>query len=167
MKNAQEWIDRLELLPHPEGGFYKEIYRAGGIISQPNLPMRYSGGRAYSTSIYYLLESKDFSSLHRLDSDEQWFHVDGSALTIHSIAPDGTYTQHHIGKDIANGEAPFAVVPHGCWFGGTVDAPNSFSLVGCVVAPGFDFEDFELARRSELSAQYPQHAGLIDRLTHR
>lgn len=160
-----EYIQQLGLLPHPEGGFFKEIYRADGIISQPNLPMRYSGGRAYSTSIYYLLESNDFSSLHRLDSDEQWFHIDGSALTIHSIAPDGTYSQHHIGKDLTRGELPFAVVPHGSWFGGTVDDPDSFSLVGCVVAPGFDFEDFELANRTLLTTLFPQHNDIIRKLT--
>jgi predicted cupin superfamily sugar epimerase len=162
---AQHWISKLGLLPHPEGGYYKEIYRAEGIISQPNLPIRFSGGRAYSTSIYYLLESKDFSSLHRLDSDEQWFHIDGSALTIHSIAPDGTYTQFHIGKNLDKGEQPYAVVPHGCWFGGTVDDADSYSLVGCVVAPGFDFEDFELAERLPLQQQFPQHAAIIQRLT--
>ena len=78
---AKEYIKSLGLLPHPEGGYFKEIHRSEGVVSQPNLPLRYSGGRAYSTSIYYLLEGNDFSSMHRLDSDEQWFHIDGSALT--------------------------------------------------------------------------------------
>ncbi len=127
--------------------------------------MRYNGGRAYATSIYYLLESKDISSLHRLHSDEQWFHIDGSALTIHSIAPDGLYTKHVIGKNLERGEHPYAVVPHGCWFGGSVDEPETFVLVGCVVAPGFDFEDFELGDRQELTNRYPQHQKLIERLT--
>ncbi len=164
---AKSWINKLRLIPHPEGGYYKEIYRAEGIISQPNLPVRYNGGRAYSTSIYYLLEGNDFSSLHRLDSDEQWFHIDGSALIIHSISPDGTYTQQKIGKDIPNGESLYAVVKHGSWFGGTVDNKDSFSLVGCVVAPGFDFDDFELAKREELLMQYPAHKRLIEQLTRR
>ncbi len=162
---SNDWISRLDLLPHPEGGYFKEIYRAEGIISQPNLPMRYNGGRSYSTSIYYLLESNNFSSLHRLNSDEQWFHIDGSALTIHSILPDGSYTQHHIGKNLDKSESPYAVVPRGCWFGGTVDEKNSFSLVGCIVAPGFDFDDFELAQRGDLLMQYPQHKSLIEKLT--
>lgn len=163
--DAKEWIAALELIPHPEGGYFKEIYRAEGIISQPNLPMRYSGGRAYSTSIYYLLEGNDFSSLHRLDSDEQWFHIDGTALTIHSILPDGIYTQQHIGKNLANGELPYAVVKHGSWFGGTVDNKESYALVGCIVAPGFDFDDFELAHRSVLISLFPQHSELIEKLT--
>ncbi|MFA6440426.1 MAG: cupin domain-containing protein, partial [Bacteriovoracaceae bacterium] len=120
---------------------------------------------AYCTSIYYLLESKDFSSLHRLASDEQWFHIDGAALAIHCIAPDGTYSIHRIGKDFEKGEIPYAVVPHGCWFGGTIDEPDSFSLVGCVVAPGFHFDDFELADCCTLSETFPRLKYLIDRLT--
>ncbi|HAP37052.1 MAG TPA: hypothetical protein DCQ28_14410 [Bacteroidetes bacterium] len=164
---GKDWIKRLELQPHPEGGYFKEIYRAEGIVSQPNLPVRFSGGRAYSTAIYYLLESGDFSSMHRLDSDEQWFHIDGSALTIHSIDPKGNYTKHLIGKNLDAGEFPYAMVSHGNWFGGTVDEPESFVLVGCVVAPGFDFDDFELAKRSELIKQFPQHKDIIERLTKR
>lgn len=162
---AKQWIEKIHLIPHPEGGYYQEIYRAKGVISQPNLPIRYNGGRSYSTSIFYLLESKDFSSLHRLHSDEQWFHIDGGPLTIHAIASDGTYTKHHIGKNLDKGEFPYAVVPHGCWFGGTVDEPNTYSLVGCVVAPGFDFDDFEIAKRTDLLKQYPQHSQLIEKLT--
>lgn len=165
--NAQEYIKKLNLNPHPEGGYYKEIYRSQGIISQPNLPMRYSGGRAYSTTIYYLLESNDFSSMHRLKSDEQWFHIDGSALTIHSIAPDGNYTQHHIGKNFEKGESPYAIVPHGCWFGGTVNEPNTFALVGCFVAPGFNFDDFDLAKKDQLIKQFPQYKSLIEKLSRR
>ena len=164
---SHNWIDKLQLAPHPEGGYYREIYRAEGIISQPNLPMRYSGGRSFSTAIYYLLESKDVSSLHRLRSDEQWFHIDGSALTIHTFAPDGAYRPFHIGKNLEQGEMPYGVVHHGYWFGGTVNEPNSFTLVGCVVAPGFDFEDFELAQRDELLQQFPLQKSIIERLTRR
>lgn len=161
---AKDYIKKFNLTPHPEGGYYKEIYRAEGVIPQSALPMRYNGGRAYSTSIYYLLESNDVSSLHRLSSDEQWFHLDGSALTIHSISPDGQYSQYRIGKNLVKGELLHAVVPHGSWFGGTVDEPDSFSLVGCIVAPGFDFDDFELAKREELIRQFPQHKSLIEKL---
>ena len=163
--SASDWISKLGLLPHPEGGYYKEIYRASGVIAQPSLPLRYNGGRVYATAIYYLLEGNDFSSLHRLSSDEQWFHIDGAALTIHSIAPDGTLTQQRIGKDLGNGESPYALVEHGCWFGGTVDTKEGFALVGCIVAPGFHFDDFELADRAELTARFPQHTALITRLT--
>lgn len=163
--NSRYWIEKLHLLPHPEGGYFREIYRAEGIIAQPSLPMRYNGGRMYSTTIYYLLGSNDISSLHRLKSDEQWFHIDGSALTIHSIDSSCNYTTHHIGKDLEKGELPHAVVPAGCWFGGTVDDPDAFALVGCVVAPGFDFDDFELGKRDELVQRFPQHKSLIEKLT--
>jgi hypothetical protein len=163
--DAKDWIKRLNLQPHPEGGYFKEIYRAEGIISQPSLPIRFNGGRPYSTSIYYLLECGDFSSLHRLNSDEQWFHIDGGALTIHSIDPNGNYTKYHIGKNLDAGEMPYAIVPHGCWFGGTVNGNNSFALVGCIVSPGFDFADFELAEKDRLTRQFPQHKTLIEQLT--
>lgn len=163
--NAQYWIEKLHLAPHPEGGYFREIYRAEGVIPKDALPMRYNGGRAYSTTIYYLLESGDFSSLHRLKSDEQWFHIDGSALIIHSIDPKGNYTQRRIGKNLDNREQLHAVIPHGNWFGGTVEEVNSFSFVGCIVAPGFDFEDFELGKRDELMKQFPQHKALIEKLT--
>jgi len=162
--STQDYIKKLNLLSHPEGGYFSEIYRAKGIIPQPSLPLRYNGGRTFSTTIYYLLESGDFSSLHRLDSDEQWFHLDGSALTIHSISPEGKYQKHCVGKNLEKNETPYAVIPHGCWFGATVDEPNSFSLVSCVVAPGFDFEDFELAMRDELVKQFPQHKEIIEYL---
>jgi predicted cupin superfamily sugar epimerase len=165
MPSSADWINILQLVRHPEGGYYREIYRSEGIIAQPTLPMRYSGGRAFATTIYYLLESGDVSHLHRLKSDEQWFHIDGTALTIHSIDPDGTYSQFHIGKDLHNGERPHAVVPRGCWFGGTVDTSGSFTLVGCFVAPGFDFDDFELAKRESILKQFPQHNTIITRLT--
>ena len=100
-----------------------------------------------------------------MKSDEQWFHLDGSALTIHSIDPSGNYTDHHIGKNLDAGELPHAIIPHGCWFGGTVDEENSFSLVGCFVAPGFDFDDFELAEREALSQKFPHHEEIIEHLT--
>lgn len=165
MMSAAEWIKKLQLFPHPEGGYFKEIYRSEGVIAQPSLPDRYNGGRVYSTTIYYLLESGDFSSLHRLKSDEQWFHIDGSSLTIHSIDPKGIYTQHHIGKNTDRGEMPHAVIPKGCWFGGTVDEDNSFVLVGCIVAPGFDFDDFELAKKDSITKQFPHHKAIIEKLT--
>ncbi len=164
--NAKHWIEKLHLQSHPEGGSFKEIYRAEGIIPQLSLPSRYTSGRSFATTIYYLLESKDISSFHRLKSDEQWFHIDGSALTIHSIDPSGNYLQQHIGKNLGKNEQPFAVVTHGNWFGGTVDESDSFSLVGCFVAPGFDFDDFELAKRDELIMQFPQHKSIIEKLTH-
>ena len=161
----QKLIRSLNLKPHPEGGWYRETYRATESIAQNGLPGRYAGPRSYATAIYFLLSSTTFSALHRLKSDEQWHFYSGSPLSVHVIHADGRYTPITLGPNLAQGETFQAVVPHGCWFGATVDAPDAYALVGCSVAPGFDFGDFEIADRESLSAVFPQHRGLIERLT--
>lgn len=160
-----ELIATLDLQPHPEGGWYRETYRAVESIAPEALPQRYGGPRNYATAIYFLLDSASFSALHKLNSDEQWHFYSGRALTVHVIHPDGRYERIKLGPNLINGETFQAVVPHGCWFGATVDAPGSHALVGCSVAPGFDFADFEMATRTRLYHDFPQHAGLISRLT--
>jgi len=161
-------IDNLELVSHPEGGWYRETYRATETVAAGALPDRFTGPRCFATAIYFLLSADTFSALHRIRSDEQWHFYVGSPLTIHVIDPDGTYRPLRLGANLAAGETFQAVVPHGCWFGATVDAPDrneNWALVGCSVAPGFDFADFEMAARAELIARFPQHAELITRLT--
>lgn len=158
-------IASLELLPHPEGGWYHETYRAAETISTESLPERFGGERSFATAIYFILTSDTFSALHRIKADEQWHFYSGTALTIHVIDPDGNYQPIKLGSDLEKGETFQAVVPHGCWFGATVDAPDSYALVGCSVAPGFDFADFEMAERETLIRQLPQHEELITRLT--
>jgi predicted cupin superfamily sugar epimerase len=165
MPDARHWIDTLGLRPHPEGGHFRETYRAAEGIPRACLPPRFDDDRVYSTAIYFLLSGTEFSALHRIRQDEVWHHYDGSALTVHVLAPDGTYTALRLGKDTAAGEAPQAVVPAGHLFAATVDDPTSFTLAGCTVAPGFDFADFEMPRREELLRQYPQQEELIRRLT--
>lgn len=113
--------------------------------------------------IYYLLESGDFSALHRIQQDEGWHFYDGSPLTLHLLAEDGKYTTRHLGRD--GGREPQAMAPAGYYFAATVDDPSSFSLVGCTVAPGFDFADFEMPPRAELLKRFPQQRELIERLT--
>jgi len=161
----EELIATLELQPHPEGGWYRETYRAAESIVPEALPARYGGPRSHATVIYFLLDSASFSALHRLKSDEQWHFYRGSALTIHVIEPDGRYAPIRLGPNPVGGESFQAVVPHGCWFGATVDTPGTHALVGCSVAPGFDFADFEMATRAKLCLDFPQHANLITRLT--
>lgn len=158
-------IAKLKLQPHPEGGWYRETYRAAESLPQNALPGRFDGRRSLATAIYFLLNSESFSALHRIKSDEQWHFYSGSSLTVHVIHPDGRYALIKLGKNLAQGETFQAVVPHGCWFGATVDTPDSYVLVGCSVAPGFDFADFEMADRESLSKEFPQHATLIARLT--
>jgi len=161
---VQELIKRLELIRHPEGGWFRETYRSSEMIPDQALPERFSGNRVFSTAIYFLLEAGDMSVLHRIKSDEVWHFYAGSALLIHCLFPDGSYQELRLGADQAAGEQFQVVVPAGCWFGAE-PAEEGFALVGCTVAPGFDFSDFEMAKREELCELYPQHAELITRMT--
>lgn len=158
-----ELVETLELQPHPEGGFYTEVYRSEGLIEtdEDDFP----DGRHFSTSIYYLLTSDDQSDFHRIKSDEIWHHYEGSSLTIHLISGNGTYRKIHLGKNLTKGQKPQQIVPADYWFGVTVDEPNSFALCGCTVSPGFDFEDFEMADRAALLKKYPDHEEIITQLT--
>jgi uncharacterized protein len=165
MKTASYWIQQLNLQSHPEGGYFAETYRSAESISASHLPARYGGERVFSTGIYFLLESGQFSALHRIQSDEMWHFYAGSRLTVYVIHPNGTSQEIYLGSNPEAGEVFQAVVPAGSWFGASVSVPGSYALVGCTVAPGFDFADFELADRMALRQQYPEHQSLIDRLT--
>jgi len=164
MKNAEYWIDHLELKPHPEGGFYKENYRSPELISKDGLPSRFSGARSLSTSICFLLRSQDISAFHRIQSDELWHYHAGSSLSIYVLTEDGV-SIHVLGADIAGGQSLHVVIPAHCWFGAQVNESESYVLAGCTVAPGFDFDDFELARRNDLLAAFPQQESIIHQLT--
>jgi hypothetical protein len=164
-KNAQYWIDRLSLSPHPEGGYYRVTYQSELTIAQDALPSTFRGNRHASTAIYFLLARKDFSAFHRLASDELWHFYIGSALTVYVIDPEGNYSELHLGDAFEAGEVFQAVVKAGCWFASRLKNPAGFALVGCTVAPGFDFADFEMAKRTELVASYPKHRKLIEELT--
>lgn len=163
--SARYWIEKLGLIPHPEGGYYRESYRASLLIAREALPPPFTGPRLVSTAIYFLLEKENFSAFHRLRSDELWHFYAGMSLVVHVIEEDGRYTQILVGDNPEAGEALQAVVKAGCWFASSVRDPKAFALVGCTVAPGFDFEDFELGKRSELTERFPQHQKLIERFT--
>jgi uncharacterized protein len=165
MTGAQSWIDGLQLRRHPEGGWFRETYRSGELMSRAALPPRFGGDRAFSTAIYFLLDGDDFSALHRIKQDEVFHFYDGSALYLHVIDPLGNYSMVMVGRDLSAGQMPQAVVNAGCLFGATVSDPRSYSLVGCTVAPGFDFADFEMPDREEICRQFPQHQQVIERLT--
>jgi hypothetical protein len=164
-KNAQYWIDRLSLSPHPEGGHYRVTYQSALTIVQDALPSAFHGNRSASTAIYFLLAQKDFSAFHRIASDELWHFYAGSALVVYVIDPEGNYSELHLGDVFEAGEVFQAVVKAGCWFASRLKNPAGFALVGCTVAPGFDFADFEMAKRSDLIATYPKHRKLIEELT--
>jgi predicted cupin superfamily sugar epimerase len=160
---AAYWIDHLHLDRHPEGGWFSETYRAEETIPPDALPARFERPRSLSTAIYYLLEQGDFSGLHRLKSDEIWHFYDGDPLTVHVITPEGERYEILLGPNAEQGERFQAVVPAGCWFGAKTSA--GFSLVGCTLAPGFDFSDFEMGDRAGLTILFPKHSALIARMT--
>lgn len=160
MYTAQHYIETLQLLPHPEGGYYKEIYRADLVLPQTALTNAHNGGRNAMTSIHYLLQDGDFSALHRIASDELWHHYDGGPLTIYELTSDGKLSSHVLQRG-----DPFAVIKAGSWFGCRVETPGSYTLCGCTVAPGFDFADFEMGTREAMLQAYPEHGQVILELT--
>jgi hypothetical protein len=162
---ADYWIAALDLRPHPEGGFFRETYRAAEVIAAEHLHGRFGGPRPVATAIYYLVTDANPSTLHRLRADEIWHHYAGSSVTLHQIDADGRLIETRLGPLDGLGAAPQVVVPAGHWFGATVDDDRSCTLVGCTVSPGFTSDDFELGERASLVRQFPQHEQLIRRLT--
>jgi len=163
--DAAYWIRKLGLKEHPEGGYYAPAYRSRELLAKDCLPERFSGARAVASSIHYLLAKGQFSAFHRIESLEFWQFCTGSPLLLHVLDKEGGLTEMRLGGDPERGELYQRVVEPGCWFGAEVAGPGEFSLINCIVAPGFDFEDFELARREELISLYPQHRTVIERLT--
>jgi hypothetical protein len=159
-------IEKLDLKPHPEGGYFKETYRSQGKINQDSLTPNYNGSRNYSTCIYFLLTSDNFSALHRIKQDEIWHFYEGSPIRLHLISETGNYSAHVIGRNLVKEEVPQFIVPGGSWFAAEVININTYSLVGCTVSPGFSFDDFELKSRKELVSLFPDKKEIITRLTH-
>ena len=151
----EELVEILDLKAHPEGGFYAEIYR-----SQDTLANKNGDNRNLATSIYFLLRSEDVSHFHRIQSDELWFWHEGSPLSVHLLGETG-HEILQLGPVDGRDTKPQQLVPAKTIFGSTVDQPDSYALVSCVVAPGFDFRDFELANAERLSGSFPEHADLI------
>ena len=165
MKDFHYYIKKLGLVKHPEGGWFKEVYRSSEVIKKEYLPPRFHGERHHSTSIYFLLTSDTFSAFHRIHSDELWHFYAGSPVTVYMIDEGGKYSEVILGSDPEEGEVFQFAVPAGVWFGAMVNVPDSFTLIGCTVAPGFHFDDFSLGKREELTLNYPQHKDIIEKLT--
>ncbi len=159
---ATYWIDHLRLNRHPEGGWFSETYRAAETLPASACPLA-SNVLVLLHRDPFLLEQGDFSALHRLKSDEIWHFYGAIRLTVHVITPEGERYQILLGPDAEQGERFQAVVPAGCWFGAETSA--RFSLVGCTLAPGFDFSDFEMGDRAGLTILFPEHSALIARMT--
>ena len=164
-RDAAYWVKRLRLEPHPEGGYFRQTYRSAVTIMREALPSGFGGARPASTAIYFLLEGKNFSAFHRLRSDEMWHFYAGSPLLVHVIDLSGKHSTVFLGSVLDVGQTLQAVVPAGCWFASHVWDWKSYALVGCTVSPGFDFEDFEMGKRGELIAAFPQHREIIQSLT--
>jgi predicted cupin superfamily sugar epimerase len=155
---ARSLVAALGLTPHPEGGFYRETFRAPLGVEAPQ------GPRAASTAIYFLLPAGTFSALHRVRSDEVWHHYDGDPLDLHTIDDAGRHAVARLGRAIAQGQRPQVVVPAGLWQA-AVPAGDGYALCGCTVAPGFDFGDFEMPARGALVQRFPALHDVIERLT--
>jgi uncharacterized protein len=163
--SLQELVALYDLQPHPEGGYFRETYRDKRVIESSALPPQFGGNRNISTAIYFLLPAGKKSHLHRIKSDEVWHFYLGGPLTLVEIAPHGEVTKIVLGHEITNGHVLQHVVPAGSWFGAYPNAGSHFSFVGCTVAPGFDFADFEMGRREDLMKQFSHAHETIELLT--
>lgn len=166
MERSKELIEKLGLEPHPEGGYYKQVYKSPESIKEEYLPQRFGGERVYSTAIYFLLDRSTFSALHIINQDEIWHHYEGAPLEIVMINEEQEAKRVILGKDLEAGQKPMIVVPYGVYFGARpIEDEEDYSFVGCTVAPGFEFDDFILPAREELLRQYPHHSDIIHLFT--
>jgi|SRR5579862_4225850 len=166
MVTAEEIIQLLGLKPHPrEGGFFAETYRSRENIPGNVLPTRYGEARAFGTSIYYLLKAGTFSAMHRLQSDEIFHFYLGDPVEMLQLPPDGTGRIMKLGPDLVTGERPQIVVSQNVWQGSRLAPGGKFALLGCTVAPGFDYADYAHGRREELVRDYPEFREWIEALT--
>lgn len=161
---VEKLIAHYGLLPHPEGGWYKETYRSSNLITKSALPSDFTEGRVFSTAIYFLLEQGNFSAFHKIKSDECWHFYSGQTLLVYVINHEGKLDIIKLGNDIENGEVFQYVVPANCWFASIPANHAAFCFVGCTVSPGFDFNDFELAKADDLINEFPTLAEEIKKL---
>ncbi|MEX0287731.1 MAG: cupin domain-containing protein [Flavobacteriaceae bacterium] len=165
MEAHERIIEQLQLEAHPEGGFFKETYRSSFLISYEDVDDKGVVHRNCATCIYFLLTSTTFSAFHKIGQDEIWHFYKGSPIVLHMISPAGAHSEVIIGNDLEVGQFPQYVVPKEHWFAAKTLGKEGYSLVGCTVAPGFDFKDFELAERDKMISQFPDHKDLIEAFT--
>lgn len=158
---VDELVALLALTPHPEGGFFRETFRATERVVRSEGAPRTAG-----TAIYFLLSAGAFSAWHEVRSDEAWHHYDGAPLELHTIDPGGTHGVALLGRDLTAGQRPQHVVPAG-WLQAArpIAADPGYALCGCTVSPGFEFADFEMPARGELHRRFPGLAAIIDAFT--
>jgi predicted cupin superfamily sugar epimerase len=163
--DAKTCIQTLQLQPHPEGGFYKETYRSELLVEVAGSAAGALLRRSVSTAIYFLLEQGNFSAFHKIGADEMWHFYAGQALEVLELFEGGELRCTRLGPDFSQAELPQHVVRANTWFASRVAAGGAYALVGCTVAPGFDFADFCLADRATLQAGFPLHSAVIASLT--
>ncbi|MAZ93405.1 MAG: cupin domain-containing protein [Bacteroidales bacterium] len=164
MNKSKYWINKLGLLPHPEGGYYKETHRSIINADSNCLPKNFKGSRSFSTAIYFMLEKVDISVFHKIKSDEIWHFHDGDPLVIYVIENNGKITELNLGISDLENIFPQVTVPANSWF--AAKSKGEYTLVSCTVSPGFDFNDFEMADKEYLLEKYPEHSTLISSFTH-
>jgi len=167
MQDVRKIVERFELRPHPEGGYFREVFRSDVTLEHPGVDAGRGARRSGSTLIYFLLADGDFSAFHRVRwSDEVWHLYAGGPLELHTIDAARRYEKHMLTNDLASGE-PACVVRAGCWQAARLAPGSSWAFTGCTVAPGFDFADFEMPPGDELAAAFPAHERIIRELTRR
>ena len=164
MKDINYWIEQLKLQTHPEGGYYNEIYVSDIEIDSSVLDADIEGKRKLSTSIYYLLPYGETSKFHSFKSDEIWYYHYGSAITVYYFDPQGKFISKVLGPEAHKGQQLQVVIPAYSIMGANTTEPGSYSLIGCMVSPGFDFKDFKLFDKEELLQLYPDQHELIHRI---
>ncbi|HET8793422.1 MAG TPA: cupin domain-containing protein [Nitrososphaeraceae archaeon] len=156
--NSQYWIEKLGLVKHVEGGYYKQIYASQKQCQEHNI-------RNLATCIFYLLEGNDFSAFHRINADEIWHFFLGSSLTLYNINENESKMKiNKLGKDFEKSENLQVIIPQGDWFAAEVDDRTSFTLVGCTVIPGFEYKNFEIGKKQSLLEKFPPYRDLIEKL---
>ena len=164
MYTADYFISKLDLMGHIEGGYFKEIYKNSFYTSDVGYPFNFEGDRTLSTTIYFLLKSGQVSKFHKLKFDEIWFYHYGCPMIIHMIDDTGEYKNIKLGLDIEKGELPQVLVPANVIFGAEPLESGTFSLVSCLVSPGFDYRDFILYEEKDLCSMHPEHTDIIKKL---
>ncbi|MFP4687339.1 MAG: cupin domain-containing protein [bacterium] len=165
MNLVDKLIKRYGMEEHPEGGYYSVIYQSDESIDKSALPERYSGSRKFAAGIYYLLPAGEKSVFHRLKSDELWFHLAGGTLELYLLDEDTGLEKLYLSKKVNTGHHLHGLVPRGTWMAARPAEGVDFSLVSCVVMPGFEFDDFELAQAKTLIRRHPGQEQLIRELT--
>ena len=166
-QDVQRIIDRFELVPHPEGGYFREVYRSSIEVEHAGVGAAAAPRRRGGTHIYFLLADGDFSAFHRVHrADEIWHLYAGDPLELHTIDPAQRYAKHVLTNDLESGE-PASVVPAGWWQAARLAPGSAWAFTGCTVAPGFDFADFEMPPAADLIAACPAHERIVRELTRR